>query len=256
MKAIRATICFTVFLIVIFPLSGQLVNIENKRMLDDSVKFTLMDDFSFRLTSNNGDYIYQLVNTLTTQVKTKDLNHNFFFTGRYHLIRSKEKDFSNIWMMHLRYNFRIAEHWRLESFLQLQEDQLLDISKRKLWGLGLRWRIINDENIHLNLGTTYMYEKEQSNRFEQTNYFHRNSSYCAFSYKLPKRNISISNTVYFQPLFENINDYRLLEEFRLSVQLTKVVRFVATLTYYRDAITPSGESQSTTNSLMGIGIAL
>ncbi|NNE27941.1 MAG: DUF481 domain-containing protein [Saprospiraceae bacterium] len=256
MKAIGTRVCFVLSLVLTTSVQAQLVNIENKRMLDDSIKFTLMDDFSFRLTDNNGDYIYQLANTLTTQVKTKNLNHNFFFTGNYHLIRSNEKDFSNIWMMHLRYNFRITQHWRIESFLQLQEDQLLDISKRKLWGIGVRWRIINNHNIHLNFGTTYMYEKEQSEKFNQSDYYHRNSTYCAFSYKLPKRNISVSNTLYFQPLFTNINDHRILEEFRLAVQLTKAVSFITTLIYYEDAITPSSLSQSSTNALMGIGVVL
>ena len=239
---------------ITIKLSAQLVNIETKRVHADSVLFSVQNDFSFVLTSNNGDYIYRYINNLALHVKTKNYKHNFFLVGNYNLLRSRETEFSNILMVHLRHIYKLMDHIRIESLYQVQEDQLLNVNQRNLIGIGLRFRLINNEHLHLNIGSTYLYEREESDAFEKVDYFHRNSSYCAFSYEVPAKNVTISNTLYFQPLFRDFSDYRLLEEFKLSVKITKGVSINSLFTYYVDQVTPSGESQSRINSMMGFGL--
>lgn len=237
-------------------LSGQLINIENKRMLDDSIRFTFSNHLGFNLTSNNGDYIYQISNNITTQFKPNNLKHNFFFTGNYNVIRSQEKDFNNNWMLHFRYNYRMSNHWRFEGFLQTQNDELLEINSRQLTGFGLRFKAINDKSAYLNLGTTYMYEREESVSAEQTNFFHRSSNYCAFGYTFNKSQLEISNTIYFQPLYIKLNDYRLLNEFLFSVGVTEFASITANFIYARDNVTPSGISQTSLRTHLGFRVTL
>lgn len=234
--------------------SAQLVNIETKRIHADSVLFSVQNDFSFVLTSNNGDYIYRIIDNMALHVKTRNYRHNFFFVGNYNLFKSKDREFSNILMFHFRHIYKLMDRLRVESLYQIQEDQLLNINERSLAGLGLRLRLINNEHLHLNVGSTYLYEREKSDEFERVDYFHRNSSYCALSFELPDRGVTISNTLYFQPLFKDFSDYRLLEEFKLSVAITKAISLNSLFVYYIDQVTPSGESQSRINSMMGFGI--
>ena len=109
---------------------SQLVNIESKRMQTDSIRFALRADLSTRYTDNNGNYIFQIGSSLSTQVKTKNLNKIFFLLGNYNLIRTKDKDFANTWFAHLRYNQQISEVFRIESFIQSQDNQLLEINSK------------------------------------------------------------------------------------------------------------------------------
>jgi len=237
-------------------LNAQLINIESKRIHADSVMFSIQNDFSFVLTSNNGDYIYRFIDNLTAQLKTPNLKHNFFIVGDYNLFRSREKDYSNIFMFHLRHIYSLYDRLRLESLVQVQEDQLLAINSRYLAGVGIRLRIVNTAKFHFNIGTTYMYEREESTAFDQLNYFHRNSSYCALGFDFPSKNVSLSNTFYIQPLFSDFSDYRLLEEFKFSIELFKGISFNNSFIYYVDKVTPSGKSQSRINTMMGIGISI
>lgn len=254
-SSVRCLVVAIAFIIPALSFS-QLINIENRRMINDSLRLNIQNDFSFKLTSNNGEYIYQFNESLTAHYKLKDLRNIFFLTGNYNLIRTQAKDFSNIWMAHLRYNYVWSNAFRLEAFLQSQNNELLDVNYRQLLGLGLRYRIINNERFHFHLGTTYMYEREESRSAERSDYFHRSSNYAAISYLVEEKGFLVSNTIYFQPLYKKLNDYRLLEEFEFRTRLTKHLSWFARFQYFRDNVTPLGTKQTSINTLIGLGFTI
>lgn len=103
--------------------SAQLINIESRRMHTDSVRSVFRGDLSSAFTDNDGTNIFTLRGSVSTQLKSKDLNSVYFFTGDYNLIRSGSRDIINNWFFHLRYNqalynrladFRILEQLKLD----------------------------------------------------------------------------------------------------------------------------------------------
>ena len=235
---------------------AQLVNIESKRMQTDSIRFVLRSDFSFSYDNYDGDYIYRIGSSLSTQVKSKDLKKIYFLLGNYNLIRSEAQDFQNTWFLHLRYNQKLSNLFRFEAFIQSQHNQLLAINSRNLVGAGLRFKLVSKENVRLYLGNAYMYEEEKSDTFDTKEYNHRNSTYLSVSATIAESNVNITNTVYFQPLYKDFSDFRVLEQLKIDVPLSRVLSLYTLFDYYHDNITPSGGSQFSINISIGLGIKL
>lgn len=235
---------------------AQLVNIESKRMQTDSIRFVLRSDFSFSYDNYNGDYIYRIGSSLSSQVKSKDLKKIYFLLGNYNLIRSETQDYQNTWFLHLRYNQKLSNLFRFEAFVQSQNNELLAINSRNLVGAGLRFKLVSKKLVKLYLGNAYMYEEEKSDAFNTKEYNHRNSSYLSISATIAESNVNITNTIYFQPLYKDFSDYRILEQLKIDVPLSNVLSLYTLLDYYHDNITPSGSSQFSTNISVGLGIKL
>jgi hypothetical protein len=140
-------------------------------MQSDSVRFALKSDLLLDYTDNKGDYIFQLGANITTQFKTKDLQRIFFFIGNYKLIRSNEKDFQNSWFFHLRYNQKLSSLFRVEAFIQNQNNTLLTITSRNLVGAGIRLKLISSELTRIYVGNAYMYEIEKIIKCREAYYF-------------------------------------------------------------------------------------
>ena len=120
----------------------------------------------------------------------------------------------------------------------------------------IKLKIISKENFRMYFGEAYMYEEEKSDVFNVKDYNHRASSYLSFSANTNKSNLEITNTIYFQPLYSALSDYRILQQLQISVPLSKVLGFNTTLNYYHDSETPSGNSQFSTNISAGLSVTL
>lgn len=235
---------------------AQLVNIESQRMQTDSIRFALNADFSFDYTNNDGSVVNQINGALTSQFKSRDLRKIYFFIGNYKLIDSDEKSLQNSWFLHFRFNYKLTQFWRIETFVQSQYNELLEVQQRNLAGLGIRMKILAKKQITSYAGYSYMYEMEKNIDENLKFYNHRNSSYLTLIYNPKSYRFSISNTVYYQPLFRDFSDYRILEQLRLDVPLSKVFRIFSLFNYYYDSATPSGNDEYTSNINFGLGITL
>jgi hypothetical protein len=247
---------FTTALLIPNLLSAQLVNIESRRMQTDSVRFTLNADFSFNHTNNDGSNVNQVDAALTTQLKSKDLRKIYFLLGNYKLIDSEGGNLQNAWFLHGRFNYQFSQLLRFESFLQGQYNQLLIVEQRNLIGAGLRVKWVDKERFTGYAGNSYMYEVEYSDRAGTTHYNHRNSTYLTLSYAPGSKKFSVTNTVYYQPLYRDFGDYRILEQFRLDVPLSKWLSVFTLYNYYFDSKTPLNSEEYTSNLNVGIGIRL
>jgi len=249
---------FLCLLLLAIPgfLSAQLVNIESRRMQTDSIRFVLNADFSFNHTNNDGVEVNQLDAIVTSQVKSKDLKKIYLLLGNYKLIDADEKNLQNSWFLHGRFNYKFNALLRLEAFIQGQYNELLVVEQRNLVGLGLRVKWMDKENFTGYAGNSYLYEMEHSDEAGTTEYNHRNSTYLSLSY-FPKSNrFSLANTLYYQPLYEDFSDFRILEQFRLDVPLSSWFKVFALFNYYLDSDTPLGSREYTSNFNFGIGISL
>ena len=253
----RLLFCFFVFLFLgVSSFSAQVVNIESARMQTDTVRFVLSNDFTFRYNNNDGNYIFEVNDALYAQLKSKDFRKLYFLLGNFGLIRSKGEDFSNSWLLHLRFNYRLTGVTRLEAFVQSQGNQLLDVSGRHLLGAGLRFKVKIGDHIRLYLGNSYMYELEISDTLNQKFYNNRNNTYMSFSAVLPKSKINITNIFYYQPLYKDISNYNLSEQLRIEVPLGEKINVNTSYYYYFDSQTPNNRSQFTSTIYIGVGITI
>ncbi len=246
----------TIFLLMSNIAIAQLVNIESKRMQTDSIRFVLKNDFSFKYTNNNGKYISQFNNALSTQAKSKDLRKIYFLLGNYHLIRTANQDFRNSWFLHLRFNYKLTDLFRIESYIQGQNNELLDINERYLAGTGIRFKLIGREHLRMYLATAYLYEEEISDELDQQNFNHRNSSYFSITASSPNDKIILINTAYFQPLFKDFNDYTFLDQLKIELKINKQIHVFGIGSYYYDNITPRERAQYSTDIRFGFGLKL
>ena len=247
-------------LFILFPglLSAQLVNIEAKRMQTDSVVFAINADFSFNHTNNDGNQVNQIDAAVTTQLKSKDLRKIYFLLGNYRLIDTGAENLQNAWFLHGRFNYKFEglPALRFESFVQGQYNQLLVVEQRNLVGAGLRMKWMDKERFTGYAGNSYMYEIEYSDRAGTTNYNHRNSTYLTLSYAAESLKFTVANTVYYQPLYCNLKDYRILEQFRLDIPLSNWFKVFTLYNYYFDSKTPLNTTEYTSNLNLGVGMSI
>lgn len=243
------------FLFLLFPFfaQAQLVNIETKRIQTDSSRFVLNADFAFNHSNNDGLTVNQINGTLTTQLKSKDFKKIYLFLGNYRLIDSDKGNLQNSWFLHTRFNYKFNRLLRLEAFLQGQYNQLLVVEQRNLVGAGLRTKWMDREYFSGYLGNSYMYEAEYSDKAGTREYNHRNSTYLSLSYFSKSKRFSITNTVYYQPLYKNYNDYRILEQFRLDIPLAEWFKVFMIYDYYFDSKTPLNTKEYTSQLQIGVG---
>ena len=249
-----------ILVIVIFSfyttLQAQLVNIESKRMQKDSIRFALKSDLLFDYTDNNGNYIFEVASNLTTQLKSRDLKKILFFIGNFGLIRSEEKDFQNSYFFHLRYNQKLSELFRLEAFIQNQNNTLLTITSRNLVGAGVRLKVISTEATKMYLGNAYMYEVEKSENPVQQFYNHRNSSYLSGSYAFKKTKLDLTGTIYFQPLYTDIGNHRILLQAKAELPLTRIVSVSALYNFFYSTFSINRSIDRSSNLKVGLSFSI
>lgn len=252
MKLYRTTQLLIVIICCSEFASAQLVNIEAKRVQKDSTRFALKSDVLVNYTDNNGDYIFQIGSNLTTQMKSKDLKKIYFFIGNYNLIRSPDQDFQNSWFFHLRYNQKLTDLFRLEGFIQNQNNALLTITSRNLVGAGIRLKLISKENTKVYFGNAYMYEIEKIDATDQLFYNHRNSSYLSMNQSFKNTKLDITGTVYFQPLYTRIGNHRILCQLKTELPISKIVSLSALYNYFYSSFSPTSENDRSSNLSFGL----
>ena len=243
---------FLIFLFFGFTSQAQLVNIEAKRMHTDSTRFVLKSDLLFNYTDNNEEYVLQLGSNISTQFKSKDLNKIYFLVLNYNLVRTDEKDIKNSWFLHARYNRKLSELFRFEAFVQDQNNAQLTIIRRTLVGAGLRFKLINKERTKAYFGNSYMYEIEKLNGMDQRFYNHRNSSYLSLNQAFKKIHLDLIATVYFQPLYRDIGNHRILGQLKAEIPLTDHISLSALYNFFYTDFSSTLQNDRTSTINVGI----
>ena len=251
MRSLKLVLPF-IFTCIYGTAVGQLVNIESKRMQEDSVRFALKSDVLFDYTDTNGNYIFQIGSNVTTQFKSKDLKKIFFLIGNYKLIRSEDQDFQNSWFFHVRYNQKLSDLFRLEAFAQNQKNALLTITKRNLIGAGIRLKFISNETTKVYFGNSYMYEMEEIDLINEQFYNHRNSSYLSINQSFKKTKFDLTGTVYFQPLYRYISNHRILCQLKAELPITKTISLSTLFNYFYSSFSPNADSDRSSNLSFGL----
>jgi hypothetical protein len=216
---------------------SQIINVENARMHSDTTGWMGSLGMNMSLTKNTEE-IFMIQLNAHAQYKTKkDL---FLILGNYGFLSGGSQNLINNSFVHLRYNRKLNAYLRLELFSQILQNPVTKIDYRYLAGVGPRFKVFDGKKFRLYGASLLMYEQEKEiTKPIVTHYNWRSSSYVSFSY-VPNEHTELINTVFYQPLFTDISDYRLLEQFKFSVKAGKRLALAVNANYLFDNFPVAG----------------
>lgn len=221
--------------------SAQLVNIESRRMHTDSLRHAGNATLSAAYQDNSNISVFSLKSAFAVQLKSKNYKHIYMVLGNSDWTTVNNTDVVNAAFAHLRYNYKVTDLLRWEVFTQWQYNKILALNKRSLTGTGPRVKFVNSPHVHAYVGSLYMYEYEVvTGEVPEVNRDHRSSSYLTFTIGFPKTHAELVSTAYFQPLFSDMNDYRITWQTALTFQITKRFRWTSSFNYLYDSFAPVG----------------
>ncbi len=214
-------------------LHSQIVNIENLRKKKDTIGWSGHVLLEFNLQKNR-NRILAFSNQLRLQYKGK--KSTWFLINDMDFKEVNGSDIVNNSTQHLRFSHTITPKISYEAFIQSQSDEISEIKLRALVGTGLRFNLHKSTVFNFFLGTTVMFEYEDSVDDINDNIHRdiRNSIYASFKLKL-KDNISIVSTNYYQPRMDMFSDFRILSETSLLFTIIKNLKFTTSFSYLFDS---------------------
>jgi hypothetical protein len=226
----------------------QIVNIENKRIYDDTSGWSGALDVSFSVIQNK-NLLYNFNTRSRIQYKTH--KHSYFILSDF-FYSGGQTVYANSGMGHLRYAYRIKNSgWKWESYTQAQYNQLLNQKLRTLAGTGIRAKIKDTKILKAFLGSSIFYEYEETQPTRTYTNTIRWSNYL--SWFINYKHISFSGTTYYQPNIETFSDYRLSGQYTLNSAITKKLRFKLDFNTFFDSRPPQNTRKSVYSFLIGLG---
>lgn len=236
---------------ILFPATAQLVNIESARMQSDTVGWMGSADGGIAL-GQSVDRLFAARIGAHLQYKTKSNKGLWLLLASYAFEKNGESKYVDNSFLHLRYNYKLNTWLRWEFFGQAQNNLITQMRARILVGTGPRFKILSNDIIKLYAATLVMHEKEKEDThpFIKHNDI-RSSSYVSFTIT-PTKNIELVSSTYYQPLFKNFSDYRILNEAKFKVKASKHFALSMNWDYLYDRF-PAGSAPRTTYTF-GSGI--
>lgn len=154
--------------------------------------------------------------------------------------------------LHLRHRYHLNEAWALEGFGQTQQDEFANLKVRALLGAGVRWSQKRDIwHFYLGVGSFYEYEKLRKSASNAKLHFWRASTYMTTDYLLSEQ-VKLHETVYFQPVWSDMADFRVLNDTALKVSLTEHLALSLTLEVTYDSRPPVGTVKGNVSYKTGV----
>lgn len=250
---LRSLFCYAIFLLIISNnlLLAQVVDVERQRInAEDNGLYGALNLSGSYLDNDQIIYTYTVLTNLQYRLD-KSL---FLLIGDYKISRSSNTDFQDAAFLHFRYNRPLKYRITAEVFTQIQDDKISLLKYRFLTGVGARLALVQNGSFKINFGVIPMYEFEKLlDTFATTHHDFRISQYLNVFYNI-STTADFYSTTYFQPIYDQWNDYRLHNESRLVVTLTKSVNLNVTNSYSWDASPPNGAPKKRISLKVGFGL--
>jgi hypothetical protein len=238
---------------------AQIVNIENRRIYDDTLGWSGSLDGNLSVLRNKE----MLINGgLRPRIQYKKDRYYFLLLTDWFYSKSPSVVYANSGMVHLRYAWRFASRlqdkkspWKWESYAQIQYNQLLDQRLRALVGTGLRWKALDNLKWRVFIGSSAFFEYEELRSSKVVLEGVRWSNYLSFFTALSKE-LSFTSIVYAQPLISDLKDVRFMAQFSLSVNIFKRIDMRFEYNHFYDALPPAGVRNMIFNGAMGFRVRL
>lgn len=214
-------------------LRAQVVNIEGRRFLNDTVPWSATGDLRYNLTENTQRSFVFGMGGAVQHVRGK---HRYFLVSDLALSRVERNAFLNTGFQHLRYNYARDKRWTGEAFAQAQYNKPLRLDLRATLGAGPRLRLVNEEGLRLHLGTSLMLEHEQVT--DGPSFVHgRANGYLSAAVRFSEV-VGLTTVVYYQPKLFDASDHRVAVESGLLLFLAERYTFESRLNLLKDTGQP------------------
>lgn len=249
-----------VFIFLCNGLFSQVVNIENKRIYDDTSGWSGAIDASFSAVQNK-DLL--LTGAFRPRVQYKSKKHYYLFLTDWVYSKGADRIYANSGMIHFRYAYRLGSKkdttkkspWKWESYAQIQYNQMLDQRLRALAGSGLRVKFLDQGGYKFFAGSSAFFEYEEIQSSTEIIQDVRWSNYISWFID-PKSNFAFSGATYYQPNLGDFNDFRLMGQYALTFRFFRRVDFRLEYTTFFDSKPPSNVRNWIFSSSAGIRIRL
>jgi hypothetical protein len=252
-------ILWFVFFVWSGSMHAQVVNIENRRIYDDTIGWSGAFDAGFSMVQNK-DLLLNASFRPRVQYKTK--RHYYLFLTDWFYSKGADRIYANTGMMHFRYGYRIftkkntrKSPWKWESYSQIQYNQLLDQKMRALLGSGLRWKALDKKGYKLFAGTSTFYEYEDIESSGLITRDWRWSNYVSWFIN-PKPTFSFTGVTYFQPMWVDRSDFRIMGQYALVFSFIKRTDFRIEFNTFYDSRPPDEVRNWIFNSSFGVRIRM
>jgi len=142
--------------------------------------------------------------------------------------------------LHLRHIHSLWDDLDGELFAQYQQNEFKNMDSKYLTGANLRYKLKSGQfDVFVGLGAFYTWLDEVNVESDYTSL----NSYLALSYQFSE-STSISYNGYFQPRFEDFDDYLIYQEAQLKVNLTDRLSLLVNVLHEYDAKPPIGVEKS------------
>lgn len=216
-------------------LLAQVVNIEGRRFMNDTVPWTGFVNFRFNVAESGQRSLNLGLNGALQHVEGRD---RYMFINDISFSQVETNEFLNTGFQHLRYNYRLDSLWTGEAFAQAQYNKPLRLDLRLMLGAGPRFTAVDNAKMRVNLGTSVMLEREYITDGPLTTVA-RNSSYVSATLKFTSM-ASLTTVVYYQPKLFDASDNRTAVEAGLLINVTKHMTLESRLNLLNDSAQPEG----------------
>ena len=83
----------------------------------------------------------------------------------------------------------------------------------------------------------------------------RSSNYISLNIRIPKVKGSLISTSYYQPLYRDLSDHRIMNDTRLSFRISEKIQVYTNFSYFYDSKPPKNIRKSTLNLEQGFGFS-
>lgn len=227
----RKALIGIILLFWIFNVHAQIVNVESKRLQSDTTGWLGSVGATFKLENS----AVKVINIeAEAHLEYKAPRSLYLFLINYALLKGEGTTFQNNLFYHLRYNYKVNNFLRWEVFTQMQQNNIAGIKSRFLVGTGPRFKLSGTEKFALYASTAVMYENEHElTKPVKVHKDFRSSNYVSMTWR-PGENLDVVTTIFYQPLFDNFSDYRILHDLSLNFKFTKNFSFVTSWNYLFD----------------------
>lgn len=202
---------------------AQIVNVQSVLSSKAKPGFSAQVTGSVKWFTGNIDYLFTTVSPLA---KYKAGKHLVLAFGNLTFALSNDDRIIFRSFEHLRYRYRINKLLIGEAFVQHAFDQFIRLNSRTLLGIGPSFDVVSKKKLDILAGVSYMFEYETLSSETgvtdsgKVNKDHRASSYIMATVSLDEK-LSATQTVYFQPKFADLGDFRIYSDTGLNVTLNK-----------------------------------
>ncbi|MCB0757631.1 MAG: DUF481 domain-containing protein [Flavobacteriales bacterium] len=232
----RYSRCAFLLLLSLSLLGGaraQVVNIEGRRFMQDSVPWTGFVNVRFNVSESGQRSLNLGLNGAVQYLNGRD---RYMFISDLAFSQVEANDFLNTGFQHLRYNYRKDSLWTGAVFAQAQYNKPLRLDLRLMLGAGPRLTAVDNTRMRVNIGTAVMVENEHVTNGPTTT-IGRSSNYVSATLKFTDM-ASLTTVVYYQPKLFDASDHRIALEGGLLINVTKRMTVESRLNLLKDSAPP------------------